>query len=336
MNKSNLTELDPVSSDRIEGPFGHDYTALAKHLSGLSGRVVFIPNVGNAGDCIICTGSFNLFQRIGLDPEIGDWREIYPDAHVIYPGGGNMVPYYQQGWNCLKAHIGHCLSFTLMPHTVRGGEDILPRLDKRFTLFAREPKTFRHLEEHATGATIALSHDMAFANEFRAFDHLGEDVPKFHRAAFGSSTWRHQSKSQVYWYARRSRSRWRGAKLPSGSSLDAFRTDSERAGVIPVPRGNVDLSDHLAFPRDPLPFMSFQIAKAFISILDRYDTVRTDRLHVALTAALLGKKVEAWDNSYGKLSDVLGHSLPDHTNIHLTAEKCGRSESEILFKETSS
>ena len=50
-------------------------------------------------------------------------------------------------------------------------------------------------------------------------------------------------------------------------------------------------------------------AARLLRALGRHELVRTDRLHVMIGALLMGKRVEARDNSYGKLRAVHAHSL---------------------------
>ena len=42
--------------------------------------------------------------------------------------------------------------------------------------------------------------------------------------------------------------------------------------------------------------------RAGVKLLSRYETIVTNRLHAMLLGLMLGRKVHAWDNSYGKLS----------------------------------
>ncbi len=61
-------------------------------------------------------------------------------------------------------------------------------------------------------------------------------------------------------------------------------------------------------------------ARDFLAIADRYDEIRTDRLHVAIAGALLGKRVLLHDNSYGKNRAVWEHSVAGR---FATVEWCG-------------
>ena len=46
------------------------------------------------------------------------------------------------------------------------------------------------------------------------------------------------------------------------------------------------------------------LSKLFMQAIDSVEVVVTDRLHVGLVAALLGKRVFLFDNSYGKVSGI--------------------------------
>ena len=50
--------------------------------------------------------------------------------------------------------------------------------------------------------------------------------------------------------------------------------------------------------------------------VDCADAIITDRLHVGIAAALMGKEVFLLDNTYGKLSGVYNHSLKQNPHIH--------------------
>ena len=78
--------------------------------------------------------------------------------------------------------------------------------------------------------------------------------------------------------------------------LNAYRTDCESAG-LPVPKGNIDLSVEAA----DLDHWLHTIAAA--------EVIRTDRAHVMIAAAMLGKRVQYRDSAYHKLRGIAEHSL---------------------------
>ena len=55
--------------------------------------------------------------------------------------------------------------------------------------------------------------------------------------------------------------------------------------------------------------------------LDHFQTIQTDRLHVAIVSALLGKNVILSDNNYGKVSGVYYQTLYKFPNVKLIQDK---------------
>lgn len=80
-------------------------------------------------------------------------------------------------------------------------------------------------------------------------------------------------------------------------TLNAFRTDAERGGGIALPAGNEDISA----TADSLEDWLAQIAA--------HERVHTDRAHVMIAAALLGRSVRYADGNYFKVSAIAESSL---------------------------
>jgi len=80
-------------------------------------------------------------------------------------------------------------------------------------------------------------------------------------------------------------------------TLHAFRTDRERAGSDPLPEDNDDISASCASLDD------------WLATIARHEIVRTDRAHVMIAAALLGKRVEYAPNSYHKVEAIARGAL---------------------------
>jgi len=89
--------------------------------------------------------------------------------------------------------------------------------------------------------------------------------------------------------------------------LDSFRGDVE---AVPgrVWCDNVDVSQVFAVD-DMSPRRALETTGRIVSFLDEFDIVRTDRLHVGILSALLGKEVHLYDNLYGKNRAVYEHSM---------------------------
>lgn len=96
------------------------------------------------------------------------------------------------------------------------------------------------------------------------------------------------------------------APILSGSgALNAFRLDIE--SVLNTQHElNIDISQN-GYATKPLDEL--------IGILQEFEQVNTDRLHIAIAATLLGKKVKLFPNSYYKNKAVFEYSLKKFSNV---------------------
>jgi GT2 family glycosyltransferase/exopolysaccharide biosynthesis predicted pyruvyltransferase EpsI len=83
-------------------------------------------------------------------------------------------------------------------------------------------------------------------------------------------------------------------------TLNAFRTDRESAGGFPVPVDNDDIS------------LTARTLEHWLRTIADHDTVRTDRAHVMIAAALLGKRVEFAPSAYHKVQAIADYALSDY------------------------
>ncbi|WP_339726240.1 polysaccharide pyruvyl transferase family protein [uncultured Paraglaciecola sp.] len=93
-----------------------------------------------------------------------------------------------------------------------------------------------------------------------------------------------------------------------------FREDTESANVIKLPETNIDIS-HKGNHLTPV--------SRFFKELDYFETIYTDRLHVAIAGALLKKEVHLYPGNYFKIEAIYNSSLkPYFSNItfHKTAD----------------
>ena len=96
-------------------------------------------------------------------------------------------------------------------------------------------------------------------------------------------------------------------QVPLGDGmLNVFRSDKESALKL-LPDDNIDLS-YDGYATKPLDEL--------IKTLGEYEQVNTDRLHIAICAILIGKKVKLFPNSYYKNKAVFDYSLKKFPNIH--------------------
>ncbi|WP_394730876.1 polysaccharide pyruvyl transferase family protein [Altererythrobacter sp. GH1-8] len=87
---------------------------------------------------------------------------------------------------------------------------------------------------------------------------------------------------------------------PDRDLFICFRVDVEKNFSGRVPQSNFDLSNSGKDNDD---------AQDFLRHIDQYERVITDRLHVAIGAALLGKEVKLVSNSYFKIRAIFDSSI---------------------------
>jgi hypothetical protein len=82
-----------------------------------------------------------------------------------------------------------------------------------------------------------------------------------------------------------------------------FRTDSESANRLQIPKGNVDIS---------AMGNQYTDVEALFRQLNRFASIHTDRLHVSIAACLLGKEVHLYSGSYFKNRAVYLSSMKNY------------------------
>lgn len=281
-----------------------EWSVLAGWLRDFAARaddLCYAPNVGNAGDALIASATWQLFEAIGLRPRIVAPAQVSEGASVIYAGGGNLTPYYQ---NCAD-FLSRCVAIgikeaVVLPHTIRGHEKLLRQLDNRFTLVCRDLPSFEWCTTTARAARTMFSHDLA----------LRLDVHSLQRRCRGLLPF-----VLLIIRARRARRlrqylRWRRytrSVQPVAGALRVFRTDIE---AVSRHRGDPLQDTPNFYNSEFLDRVEHDfVARDLLNTVGRADVIITNRLHIGIAGALLGKRVQLYDNSYGKNRDVYQSSL---------------------------
>jgi exopolysaccharide biosynthesis predicted pyruvyltransferase EpsI len=296
-------------------PATSEWSPLGKWLRDFAGRardLCYVPNIGNAGDALIASATWQLFDTIGLQPRVVSAALISEGASVIYAGGGNLTPHYH---NCAR-FLRRCMSVgvkeaVVLPHTIRGHAQLLQQLDERFTLVCRDLPSLEWCTATAPTAKIMFAHDLA----------LALDIPRLQRRCrgvlpFADLIIRTGKARRFHSYLR-----WRRhtqSVHPVNGTLRVFRADVEAVSRHPGDRVQdipgayvsefVDRVEHDFVARD------------LLDTVGRADVIVTNRLHVGIAGALLGKRVKFYDNSYGKIRDVYQSSLKDYALVSFEEE----------------
>lgn len=256
--------------------------------------LVFAHNPGNAGDNIINLGTYRLFERLGVKFEDGSVTEDYPDRVVIYSGGGALIPLYAYAGDFLRRNHPICKALILLPHTVRDHPDMLAEMDERCHLFTREEPSYDYVSKHCSRANVYKSHDLAFMLDKAYIDSLRWHI----RDIFNKG-------HQKSWLAMLVKFNLIGRF--KDSTLHSMRKDREAERPPEHPR-NFDMS--VMFTTDDMRVPSCtNVAKALQMTFSGFQKIETNRLHIAILAAILGRNVDIYDNNYGKVSSIYEHSM---------------------------
>lgn len=255
-------------------------------------HVLYMPNSGNAGDSLIATGTFDCFRRLSIRfTPIGPSGAKAAGQVVILGGGGNFVPAYATIRNALESYRDSAAQIILLPHTIRGNEDLLAELGDNVTILCRDIESFRHVAAHCHRPQVLLGHDMAFHLDAEAFLFGGNTAPW--QAAFQDRLAERKIDLQA---------------LAAREKAYLARRDSEYGGPI----GGSDVDPSAVFEFGVWPGNAEKSSWCFLEFIRCMRSVVTDRLHVAIAAALLDKGCALFDNSYGKNAEVHLHSLKYH------------------------
>ena len=275
---------------------------VAAYLAELAtqGELFFKPNAGNAGDSLIACATFQLFDEANISYRLFDEDAFDPAGKIlIYGGGGNLVAEHKAARQFVERYHHAVKKLVILPHTVSGNEGLLGRLGSNVDIITREAISFEYVERQAPYANVLLADDLAFKLNLKLI-----------LAAKCTLPYRQVPLKRV---VRRDTALWQAAlrrSLRKTRVLNCFRTDKERTNIR-RPVGNVDLSKLLKYGVDT-PEEAFRTTQVVFRFVNQYDEIRTNRLHVAIAGALLGKVVKFYSNSYFKNKAVYDFSMKDH------------------------
>ncbi|MDR0595543.1 MAG: polysaccharide pyruvyl transferase family protein [Puniceicoccales bacterium] len=275
-------------------PFLMDNSVLLEELHGLPSPFTYVPNPGNTGDMLIAKSTIDFFDAKGLEYKMFDGK---PADFIVYGGGGIWLSAYRGSWLKWLNLFKSAKKVIILPSSFWNCDELINVLDERFVVFCREEKSYKYLLDGKTKAKIILDHDMAFRcsknalcnkitateQDKAAFAHVLDKVEKI-----------------------------------KGSKVAYFmRTDCESAKHFGT---DLDLSSCMHGSEFTTKERMSSGAAVMLSTVDNFDVIVTDRLHVAIASALMGKQVYMLDNSYGKLSGVYKHSMYHLPNVRLCDE----------------
>jgi len=289
---------------------------LEKYLAALpDGPLYFQPNGGNAGDSMIAHATFLLLKERKIKYHLcGDSAFDPVGKIIIQGGGGSLVPYYRHSRDFIREVHSRAKKLIIFPHTVHGHEDLLKELGENVDIFCREEISYAHVRKHSK-ANVMLSDDLAFRVNPREI--LAEKPTTFmknlvrklyyllsgDRRRMSIPSCRTMLRNDALELHQRTRSLFgRGRR-----TLYAFRKDREKTH-LPVPPGNLDISRMFAYGTQSEQVASYATYR-MMRFLSLFDEIRTNRLHVGIGGALLGKSVKLHPNRDYKCEAVYRYSM---------------------------
>jgi exopolysaccharide biosynthesis predicted pyruvyltransferase EpsI len=193
-------------------------------------------------------------------------------------GGGAFIHAEASLVRVVREWHRYARCLVVLPHTYLGQEDLLAEFGSNVELFARERVSHGQLQSHARGAKVHLAHDMAFELDLEKA--MGCRTP-IARESFAPKRLFRRYRWMLLEKGRR--------RLFGHRVLHCFRTDNE----------------HTSIP------LACRATRMIIRSFSHYDEIQTNRLHLAVAGALLGKRVRFHANSYHKCRSVYDFSIKE-------------------------
>ena len=303
----------------------------SKLLSLVDRDYVFLdlPYHGNIGDSFIYAGVMDFLSSTGhkclykSSEHTFDRRTISLDTLIVFNGGGNfgdMWPDCTEFRNrIISQYPDH--KYIIFPQSVYyRSTDNLER-DKalyarctNMTICARDQESYDFLSLHFRQNRILLVPDMAF--------HLPEKLLMTGKVHTGKSLFIKRNDREMV-------SELFVDNVPLDTEVKDWPTIDCREGWPYVMwkyyRKLVGLYDRIGLNRVALHLTDSYWQKVLIpyniqtgiQLIGVYDTIYTTRLHAAIAGVILGKRVVAFDNVYGKLSSYVNTWMKDCPSINV-------------------
>ncbi|WP_458095333.1 polysaccharide pyruvyl transferase family protein [Roseomonas sp. WA12] len=292
------------------------------YLAQFSGsEVMFLPNPGNAGDSLMSSATYQAFDKLGIRYRIPHLGSFDPAGKVVlYGGGGNLYEKGRHSYRTLERIHRTAKRLVILPHTIKDVDDLLDAFGSNVTVICREPVSHDYVRGRGGRYETLLMEDLAFSLDV---EQLLNGAESFNATAMLTHFLLqkvirrdgHTSFDNVRRYMAPGPVAARLLARPPGGVLNCFRRDGE-ATDIPIPEDNVDLPIVFMYGVSPAP-VAHHASRSLLRTLMSFDEIRTNRLHVAIAAGLLGRPTRLYTNNYYKIRAIYEFSMR-HRFPHVT------------------
>lgn len=289
--------------------------SINSYLDGFSGKAItYIPNPGNAGDSVIAAATYQSLDKAGIKYNTDRPSTLDATGKILfYGGGGNLGTSTSFSYRLLSKYHKTAKKVVVLPHTIHRINSLASEFGDNVDLICRERVSYDYALQHARNANIYLADDMAFNLDTNHI--LGINTKKLETSIISYIYNRFFTNDNIVNWHDLSRSRKHEFLLhealteAQSECLYCYRTDAESKGRS-LPPGNLDLSAIFQFGVETQK-SAYLATHTLLSFLKRFKEIHTDRLHLCISAALLGLTVHFHANSYYKCKAVYDFSMKD-------------------------
>ena len=287
----------------------------------------FYPNNGNLGDVVIAEAEYQMLEDNKFSYRIYDAYNSPNDIaeepfDLVYGGGGLFVKYwnYQQVKEIFEKP--NLRKAVILPSSFYECDDLLDVLDERFTVFCREKRSYDYCISKNSRAKFFLTDDMAFSLDLSRYrlNSFDKNLLKQNLEDISDENLMFLHKNLYQTYKSLFKLIVDELKLKTveqnGKKVGYFMRGDEEKSISELYVPAIDLSLFACSSCADSGVVRI-LSKLFMQAIDSVEVVVTDRLHVGLVAALLGKRVFLFDNSYGKVSGIFEQSLRYFENVKI-------------------
>lgn len=270
----------------------------------LNDNFIYKPNGGNLGDLVIACAEFQVFDKLHLNytvtTENNKHKLISNPYTLIFGGGGGWVPYwnYKYAFNYYvkNKNLKKCI---ILPSSFYKCDDVVKYFDERFIVFCRDKCSYEYCKSINTKSKFILHDDMAFSLDTSLLN-MNLTLENIQLEKIKSA----YIKIQMF------------HKSCKTYDIGNFiRTDKEKTN-IKIPFNNFELSLIYGCKGEMITKpIATRCAELMIYGLQPFKKIITNRLHIGITASIINKNIELYDNSYHKLKNVYELSMSHKNNI---------------------
>jgi exopolysaccharide biosynthesis predicted pyruvyltransferase EpsI len=284
-------------------------------------EIYYIPNPGNAGDSLIATATFQLLKKFEIKYCLPNPKSFNPKEKIIfYGGGGNLIGNSTFSAKILRRCHYDAKKFVLLPHTIKSVDDIVDVLGSNVDIICREKRSYDYVCEKTNKPNVFLMDDMAISlNVSEIMGQTNKNMiiysifQYFYNKLFGNKLIGDNNNVMASEVIRAINVTFFKKDFLANhikNKVNCFRTDGDSPKNLMIPKENIDLSTVFQFGVG-IEKLANLATYMVLNYLSKTDEVHTNRLHMAIAGALLGKKVKLYPNAYYKCYEVYNYSLKD-------------------------